>query len=295
MHRVLLVLALAACTDDSDDEAHVLDGQSSGNSDGKADGTLRGDTLQFTLDHGAVMGTSDRPNAVVYVPDGYDASHPAVVVFLHGFYNCATNVLRGANGTCGGDVRNAYNLAGQLDAAGKHALLVVPELAYDRASSDPGDFATPGMFAAMLDDLFAAMGDRAGSLDQLAHLIVASHSGGYRAAAAIASDGGKRVDELWLLDSLYGEADAFDAFARSSPTRLADIYTVYGGTLAASQAMIGRVRAWADASEIVDDRGTRILTDDDFAHAFVWKQSGLAHDDVPRYYFGRLLATSGLP
>jgi pimeloyl-ACP methyl ester carboxylesterase len=294
MHRVLVVLALAACADESDDEAHVLDGQSFGNSDGKADGTLRGETLRFALDHAAVMGTSDRPNAVVYVPDGYDASHPEVVVFLHGFYNCAANVLRGANGTCGGAVRNAYNLAGQLDAAGKHPLLVVPELAYDRASSDPGDFATPGVFSSMIDDLFAALGDRAGSVDNLAHVVVASHSGGYRAAAAIATAGGKRVDELWLLDSLYGETDAFDAFAQRPPARFTDIYTVGGGTLAASQAMIGRVAAWEDASEIVDDRGKKILTDDDFEHAFVWKQSGLAHDDVPRYYFGRLLATSGL-
>jgi len=294
MHRVLLVLALAACADDSDDEAHVLDGQSSGNSDGKADGTLRGETLRFALDHGAVMGTSDRPNAVVYVPDGYDASHPEVVVFLHGFYNCAANVLRGANGTCGGAVRNAYNLAGQLDAAGKHPLLVVPELAYDRASSDPGELATPGVFAAMVDDLFAAMGDRAGSVGDVAHLVIASHSGGYRAAAAIVTTGGKRVDELWLLDSLYGETDAFDSFVQAGPARFADVYTVYGGTLAASQAMIERAHDWVDASQILDDRGKRILSDADFAHELVWKLSGLSHDDVPRYYFGRLVATSVL-
>src|SRR5262245_21221329 len=294
MLRVLLVFALAACADESADEAHVLDDQAGGNSDGKADGMLRGDTVRLVLDHAAVMGTEDHPNAVVYVPDGYDASHPAVVVFLHGFYNCAANVLRGANSSCGAGVRNAYNLAGQLDATGKRALLVVPELAYDRASSNPGDFATPGVFAAMLDEIFAKLGDRAGAVDQLAHVMVASHSGGYRAAAAIATTGGKRVDELWLLDSLYGETDAFDAFVQAGPARFADIYTAFGGTLAASQAMIERAHDWVDVSQIVDNRGKRILGDADFAHELVWKQSGLSHDDVPRYYFGRLVATSVL-
>jgi len=39
----------------------------------------------------------------------------------------------------------------------------------------------------------------------------------------------------------------------------------------------------------------RTLVDADYAHGLVFKRSGLAHDDVPRYYFGRLLATSGLP
>lgn len=281
----LFALIVTGCADPpQDDEAHVLDDTFD---DTHADAPPRGEVIPLVLDHAAVVGTADRPNAVVYVPDGYDASHPAAIVFLHGFYNCASNVVKSANSSCGGGVRNAYHLAAQLDAAQKNALIIVPELAYDRASSDPGALPEAGTFAAMLDDVALQL---ATPLPE--YTIVASHSGGYRAAAAIARDA--HVDELWLLDSLYGETSSFDAYIQSAPARFANVYTVGGGTLANSQAEVSRARSWVDASQITDDRGKKVLDDEDFAHELVFKQSGLSHDDVPRYYFNRLVATSGL-
>jgi len=278
----LIVTGCAATPED--DEAHVLDDTLD---DTRSDAPPRGEIVPLVLDHAAVVGTADRPNAVVYVPDGYDASHPAAIIFLHGFFNCASNVVKSANTSCGAGARNAYHLAAQLDASGKNALLIVPELAYDTASSDPAELATPGTFAAMLDDIAAQL---ATPLPDTT--IVASHSGGYRAAAAIVRDA--HVDELWLLDSLYGELETYDGYLASAPARFANIYTAGGGTRADSQAMVTRARDFIDESQIVDDRGKKILDDADFAHTLVFKQSGLSHDDVPRYYFGRLLRTAAL-
>jgi len=279
------VIVTGCAAPPEDEEAHVLDDTLD---DARSDAPPRGDIVPLVLDHAPFPGTPDRPNAVVYVPDGYDASRSSgAIIFLHGWFNCATNVIKPTNSSCGAGVRNAYNLANQLDDANKNALLIVPELAYDRASGDPGALATPGTFAAMLDEIATEL-----ALPAPDYLVVASHSGGYRAAAAIARDAA--IDELWLLDSLYGETTTFDAFAQAAPARFADIYTVGGGTYANSQAMATRAHGWVDATELTDDRGQKLLTDDDFARTLVFKQSGLSHDNVPRYYVGRLIATSGL-
>ena len=289
-------MALGACHggdgNDGDDDArdfdNSLDSQDGGG--GKDDGAL-GDTIPLVLDHAAVPGTPDRPNVVVYVPTGYDASHPNVVVFLHGWNNCASNVIRKRNSACtvGGPARNAYDLAGQLERANRNAILVVPELAFDRESSEPQGFAEAGRFAEMLEATLAQLGSAPAE-----RVVVASHSGGYRAAAAIATVGGHPVDELWLLDSLYGETDSFDSYARGTG-RFADIYSSGGGTLANSQAMAVRAKDWVDAADLLDDRTTRTLADPDFAPRLLYKRSALAHDDIPRYYPGRLLVTSSLP
>lgn len=306
------LLALPACGDGGDDdpeEAHVLDGADESAGDGKADGPAPpGTTIPLVLATAAVPGTVDRPNAVVYVPHGYRADQPVdVVVFLHGWWNCARNVLRPRGGTCGGGaVRTAYDLAGQLERSGKNAILLVPELAYERASSAPGRLAEPGVFAAMLDEALAALGPVVGGqgLGALGQVIVASHSGGYLAAAGLVRGGGVPVRELWLLDSLYGQAEAFDGWVRAEGAapfaaapraqRLAVVYTAGGGTLDESQAMAARARAWVPAAARLDDRTGATLDDAALDRGLLFKRSWLSHDGVPRYYVGRLLQTSQL-
>jgi hypothetical protein len=316
--RSLLLLAalaplagLAACAaPDDGDEAHVLDNAADSFTDGKADGTpLPGTTIPLMLTTAAVPGSPGHPNAVVYVPSGYRGDQPLDVIFyLHGWWNCASNVLRSSNGACGGGaLRNAYGLAAQLERSGKHAVLVVPELAYEQPSSAPGALATPGVFTAMMEEVLAtdaitaAIGPH--TIADLDQLIVASHSGGYVTASHLLSGGGLDVREVWLLDSLYGETAAFDAWVQAEHAapfaahdkRLAIIYTGAGGTLANSQAMATRARGWLPSAAILDDRTGATLDDAAFAHGLVFKRSGLTHDNVPRYYFGRLLVTSALP
>ena len=76
--------------------------------------------------------------------------------------------------------------------------------------------------------------------------------------------------------------------------RFADVYTSGGGTLANSQAMATRAQqlAWVPAAQLLDDRTTATLTDADYAHELIFKLSGLTHDGVPAYYFGKLVGTS---
>jgi hypothetical protein len=277
--------------------------------DGKADSTAAaGTTRLLQLDNAAFTPPAGRPGALVYLPPNFDPTPPLnVIVYIHGFYNCVENIVRpGPVGRgCGGGSRQSYNLAAQLDATGKNALFIAPEVAFDQASSAPGKLGDAGGFRALLDEALGKLGSDVGgdTINDVGQVVVASHSGGYKVAAAIAQKGGLPVSEVLLLDSLYGSTADFDAWvnadlgsfsAAPAVKRFASIYSQTGGTLGNSQAMAGRAAGWFDAGAgvVVDDRTTGTLTDEQFAHGLVFKRTGLPHDGVPRYYFGRLIATS---
>lgn len=326
---VTLATLATGCADDGDPAAtsdgppatEVLSEPGDG-AELKADGfgapttPAPGAVFRLSIEHGAFPADTARglPNVVAYVPARFDATQPfGVVVFLHGFWNCAENVIRPKNGSCvpRGAIHNAYNLANQLEGSNRNAILVVPELAFEQASSAPGALENQDTFYAMVDEVMTQLADTTGGLTlwDAATIVVASHSGGYHAASGIITNGGLWVDELYLLDSLYGDDERFDAFvadnadlmAETPPVRrFATVYSQTGGTLAAAQAMAGRAKATladhaVDAATLLDDRTTATLTTAQYGHGALFKRTGLGHDDIPRYYFGRLLATSTLP
>jgi hypothetical protein len=246
----------------------------------------------------------------VYVPNGFDPTPPiALIVYIHGFHNCVDNIVRDTGQPCtaGGPARGAYALITQLEASHKNALLLAPEVAFDQATSDPGTLGQPGGFRALVSEALADLAPALGPLtvDDLGTVVVATHSGGYAAAAGIAARGGVPVDELYLLDSLYGNVADYDAWVKGDlpslhppfTRRLADIYTSGGGTLANSQAMATRAAGWvgADGGTLVDDQASAEVPDATFAHGLVFKLTAHIHDDVPRIYFRPLLSTSTLP
>src|SRR5438874_12983120 len=146
----MLALALAACGDDAavGPDAGV-DGAGSAQSI-----CLDRATYPMSIQAGAFPPSPDHPNVIVYVPQGFDASLPIdLVVFVHGFNNCITDVLGDTNISCtpGGAIRNAYQLATQLEASGKNALLVLPEVACDQATGPAGKVSNPRRFRALLE------------------------------------------------------------------------------------------------------------------------------------------------
>lgn len=268
-------------------------------------------TYLLTLDAGAFPKTTDHPSALLYVPTGFVPS-PSVsmVVYIHGFNNCVANIVRptasGQPCKTGGAVRNAYNLIAQLEASGRNALLLCPEVAFDRASADPGQLGVTNGFRALVKEALLQVQADLGPIDvdKLGPVVVASHSGGYAAAAGIAQRGGVPISEVYLLDSLYGNSSDFESwmrsdlgsFAGSAPRRrFATVYTDGGGTLANNQALATKARGFVpDTSVLVDDRTTATWPTATYQHGLLFKRSALAHDGVPRYYFGTLLSTSSL-
>ena len=305
MRGAIVALLLVGCG-----SSPAQGGGDGGDADLSADGPTDGGvtssddaaTYLLTLDAGAFAPTTAHPSALVYVPRNFDATPPlSIIVFIHGFSNCVENVVRDAGGECtpDGGTRAAYSLASQLEASNKNAILLVPEIDYDAQTGNPGALGNNDGFKALLTETLADLAGplHGATLADVGTVLVVSHSGGYQTAAAIATKGGvPGVVEVDLLDSLYGNLTDFDTWAMAVGTgrRFADVYTSGGGTLANSQAMATRAQAWVPAAELLDDRTTDTLTDAQYAHELIFKLSGLTHDGVPAYYFGKLVGTSVL-
>jgi len=290
------------------------DGTPTGDAGASGDATqpprASSETVALRLLHGANVATASDPmNALAYIPKGLRVgSSIDVVVHLHGFVNCIENVLGDADTACtaGGPVRSAHKLASQLEASGKNAILLLPEVtpaARDAASADFGALLDAGALAQLVDEALDDLAATLGTRPKIGRLIVEVHSGGYRGAAAFVDGGGARIDELYLLDALYGMEDSFESWLKkdlsllqgTSPLRrYANVYTLSAGTLADSQAQATRLAAFAPADALLDDRTTATLTGADYAHGLIVKRSGLDHDGVVAYYVAHLLSTSQL-
>ncbi len=309
----MLVLGSACGAGTEDVDAAITDATIDLGADDAAPDAKRtvSGTFTLTLDAGAFAPTAAHPSALVYLPSGFDPTPPlSLFVYLHGHLNCVENIVRDAGQSCdpgaGTPVRSASALAAQVEASGRNVVLLCPEVRFDQASGDPGALGNTGGLRALVDEVLRDLSPQLGTVSaaDVGKLVVASHSGGYQAAAAIASRGGIPVDELWLLDSLYGNTAEFDAWAMNDVSKLqttpparrfADVYTQNGGTLANSQAMADRARSWVPTTALADDRTSATWPDSTYAHGLLFKFSALSHDGITRYYVERLLTTSILP
>jgi hypothetical protein len=319
------VLDAPADTDALDAGGVSLDaGDGTAGTDGRDAATDRGDGASpwaheylYTLAAQAFPG-SGHPGVLVHIPPSFDPAGPlGVLVYVHGFNNCIVNAVEPTGSACtpGGPVRNAYDLIRQFDATGVQALLVLPEVAYDQATGNPGQLGTTNGLRNFLEELFSvALAPVIGvhHVADLGRVVLMSHSGGYTAVADMATTGGvPQVREIDLLDSLYGQTTLFDRFVMGHLAqfgdatvplggyRFADVYTSTGGTDANSVAMAQRVQTWlaatGDTARLLFDDTTATLTVADYQHPLIFKHSALAHDGVPRYYFSFLVAASGFP
>jgi hypothetical protein len=224
-------------------------------------------TFQFTMKY---QGFPGHPGAHVYIPSTFNSSQTSLslIIHIHGFNNCISNCVLseqyGCNCSVGGDHRVGYNLTDSFEAAAQasrsgspdstlaQSLFVAIEVAYDQASSDPGAWATPGLFANFISELIGEkmvsyLGGKGRTLSDVRRVRIFSHSGGYNVAGALATVGGvQTVFEINLLDSLYGDFDAFDMFVRNNlpffgplvgQIRFHSFYTDSGGTAANNLAM----------------------------------------------------------
>lgn len=265
------------------------------------------------------QGFPGHPGALVYVPSTFNTSDPqlALVVHVHGWHNCVQNAVLptayGCNCSVDGAPCQAYGLVDSFEAAAvagptAQSLLVAVEVAYDQASSDPGAWASPGVFQAFLQELLTApqlVGAIGGprTMEDVIRVRVFSHSGGYNVAAAFATPAVGSVPavlEVVLLDSLYGGFDFFDAFVSSnlasfgpsvSQYRWVSLYTDSGGTEANNRAMAARVASWLPANETLMffDDSLAPMAPASYKYPIVFKRSNFTHDDTCRNYFRDVL------
>jgi len=242
----------------------------------------------FTLEN---QGFAGHPGALVYVPTNFalrkdeetSSYRLNLVVWIHGFNNCVSNVVRNQDESCNcsssQDVRVGYNLIDQFESASlavassstsssstTNTLFIAAEVAYDLASDAPGRWAEQGLFKKFVDELLdennmtpiLGLDPLEASLSSanVDRIRIFSHSGGYFVIGNMYTVGGlqQSTRELVLFDSLYADFPQFDAFCEANMQhfgngnadyRFSSLYTKSGGTYDNNVAMAARAMTWA--------------------------------------------------
>jgi len=142
-----------------------------------------GEHIKIETEHGAVH---------VWLPAAYDPKSAGIALYVHGYY---TNVDR---------AWKEHRLAEQFAASGRNALFIAPE-APDGLKQD--------VFWPELDELLHEVTRQTGLRRPWGPVAAMVHSGGYRTAGAWLDD--EIVDDLVLLDALYGDEQTFADWARA--------------------------------------------------------------------------------
>ncbi|MFO0550805.1 MAG: hypothetical protein U0271_20595 [Polyangiaceae bacterium] len=175
-------------------------------------------------------GKWDDPTVIVFVPEHFRMKKSGkvdAVVHFHGHLTTARNAIEG------------HHLREQLTEARQNAILVVPQGPMFARSGDFGKLMLKGGLAKLLKEAVKLVGSSKEARAQLdkatlagvkdvRRVVVSAHSGGYRAAAAVAQRGRVELREIYLFDSLYGEEDVFEKWLTSKQGRKLISYSVGG-------------------------------------------------------------------
>lgn len=244
---------------------------------------------------------STNPGVILYLPTGFRTDLPTDVVFYwRGFGSCIKVIAGDRDDRCypGGNVHHHSSIVSQFAATRKNALLIVPETLVESASTDLGAFGREGGFAAFMQEALQMMGSHVQTpLQPIRSYSVHSHSGGWHANAEILKRS-PLVRDCSLLDSFYGDAETFEAYAMDAARvgfpakRFVSIHTGNDPTTH-TMALARKVRAqFPNAVLIQGSDGTPTIAD--FQHPVFVKTSVINHSDVPLFYFGKILASSYL-
>lgn len=259
----------------------------------------------------AAFPGSQHPDALVHIPEHIHPTEWGLVVYLHGFDNCIENVAAAPPGIHDPPHPSA-DLIGQLESSGKSAILFLPETGFHQKSADPGQLGKPQGFAALFCEVQTRIVAEQPSTahlfgDRLPHVLLLSHSGGYKTAAKIAIAGGLPIAELCLLDSLYGAIEEYDQITATflvdhtleKKRRFVNLYRE-GSTAYHARAQAQRLRDLLleknlPAEHLSFDDSDASLDEAALSRLFCIKRVLTEHSDFGRTHFASLLRSSHLP
>jgi hypothetical protein len=225
-------------------------------------------------------------SVALFIPKGF-RPHRKIdfVVHFHGWGNNVTNALR------------QYRLPEQFAAAGRNAILIVPQGPFNASDSFGGKLEDADGFKRFIAEAIETLRTN-GIIErgEPGRIILSGHSGGYEVISAILACGGltRNIREVWLFDALYGKTERFALWFDHHPGRFIDLYTEHGGTKDESQALMKALAG--NSVPYFSDNETNAGAADLLSHHLVFLFSELPHDEVmqKRDTFRRFLETSAL-
>ncbi len=256
-----------------------------------------------------------RQNAWVYIPKAFDPRRPLhLAIVFHGFKNCIDSYVSAGGTICtpGLEQRTGYDIPAQVEKSGTGAIFVVPQLAYDQKSSDPGKLGKIGGLRRFVKELVeVALAPELGArrYEEVDRVMLLASSGGYQGLLpALANGRVERVRDVYLLDAFYVDTSALTAFLRErpedfrpdakDPRHFGLVFCRKSGTARQSRDFGMRLATFMDAhgasAYYAYDGWSPIPGLDDLrVPAFVY-MSSLEHDKVVSEYLWKFLAVSGI-
>jgi hypothetical protein len=161
-------------------------------------------------------------SVVIFIPKVFNSSNGInFVVYVHGWYNNIDSACK------------QFNLIEQFAASKLNAVFVFPEGPKNAPDSYAGKLEDKDGLKNLLEDAvkFLFSNDKIKST-RIDKIILAGHSGAYRAIAFSLMHGGltRHISDVILFDVLYAQTDLFFHWIDKFDGRLIDIYTDNGGT-----------------------------------------------------------------
>ncbi|MCS6901743.1 MAG: hypothetical protein RMJ98_17975 [Myxococcales bacterium] len=253
----------------------------------------------------------EHPFAAVHAPRSLKhLAETPIVIFFHGWYGCLKVLLGPDPAPCRHDkpTRHAMDLVSQFNAAGVDALLVVPQLAFDQASSAPGGFFQKGRLGAMLAEILAhprltshlPVGAKPG------RVVLIAHSGAYMALGKALGQGGVDVHEVWMMDAHYLDVPELAPWFRShleeflaGRRRMAFLYTEGEKTGTRTLRLLEELTAGMNEEErsrvLWRGEHPEVAPAEALSRPLVAQQTGVSHEKIPRVFLVPMLRTAQLP
>jgi D-alanyl-D-alanine carboxypeptidase/D-alanyl-D-alanine-endopeptidase (penicillin-binding protein 4) len=227
-------------------------------------------------------------DVALFIPKNFRVSDKIdFVVHFHGWRHTVAGTLP------------EYKLIEQFAAAGKNAILVVPQGPYNVPDSFDGKLEETNGFTRFMDEAVATLknsGALAETNFELGNIILSGHSGGYHVMAAILNHGGlnDKIKETWLFDALYAGTEDYAGWQKQENGRLLNIYTDHGGTREETQNLMATYKTNGVSFFAAEDANATL--DNLTTNKIVFLHTDMVHNDVPvkRGTFSEFLKTSCL-
>ena len=242
----------------------------------------------------------------LFIPNGFRVTDRIdFVVHFHGWSNTVAGTLA------------QFDLIPQFCRSGKNAILIVPQGPLNAPDSFYGKLEDTNGFKVFMDEAveklrtscgFSERGLQAvstpitnsalkrpeGRAPKIGNVILSGHSGGYHAMAAIVEQGGMPIQEAWLFDALYGNAENFIAWQKRANGRMVNIYTDHGGTKSESEKLMANCQT--NGVRFISLEETNLAAADLQREKIVFIHTDLTHNEVifRRGEFSLFMKTSGL-
>lgn len=226
-------------------------------------------------------------SVMMFLPNGFKSSRILdIVVYLHGWYNS----IDSAN--------IQFRIAEQFAESRRNAVLVFPEGPKFAPDSFGGKLEDSCGLQRLLQETLETLRRTKNINAKIGNVILAGHSGAYRAIAFMLLRGGIPVREVWLFDALYGQTEKFTHWLEQDRKRLRgrfiNIYTDDGGTKAETEKLIEDLAAWRIPNLLKPE--IELTKQDLMQSSVIFIRTDLTHNEVvaKRSQFRQYLETSCL-